>query len=359
MASDELICAVREMRTAAGLSQKALAEQVGVSRQAIVAIESSAQVPSTALALRLSRALGTSVEELFRLAGPERVRATTQASLTAGTRTTMGRVDGRWVAHSSSGADSPSDGIVCGGDDGDVWIEPVAPLSDVENNLLVAGCAPLLGNLSARVDRRYSDARATWIGAGSGRALDLLDAGLVHIAGLHLGGATGREHGEIAKRRVAGDPFLVVNLAVWRQGLAVRPGNPLSIQSIADLEREDVRTANREQGSGASELLRRLLGRTPACVGPLAADHEQVAQMVQWGMADVGVTIESVAIAHGLTFLPLSDERFDLVIPERHLDLHPVARFLDALVAAEFRRDAERLPGYDLGSVGDSTRIER
>lgn len=81
--------------------------------------------------------------------------------------------------------------------------------------------------------------------------------------------------------------------------------------------------------------------------------------MVQWGMADVGVTIESVAIAHGLTFLPLSDERFDLVIPERHLDLHPVARFLDALVAAEFRRDAERLPGYDLGSVGDSTRIER
>lgn len=56
---------VRELRTAAGLRQEDLAERVSVSRQTIISIEGGRYNPSLELAWRLSRVLGTSIEELF------------------------------------------------------------------------------------------------------------------------------------------------------------------------------------------------------------------------------------------------------------------------------------------------------
>ena len=49
------------------ISQADLAEKVGVSRQTIVAIEKGNYNPSVELALRVSKALGATVEELFQL----------------------------------------------------------------------------------------------------------------------------------------------------------------------------------------------------------------------------------------------------------------------------------------------------
>ncbi len=49
------------------LSQQALAAEVGVTRQTIIAIERGRFVPSTLLALKLARFLGKPVEEIFRL----------------------------------------------------------------------------------------------------------------------------------------------------------------------------------------------------------------------------------------------------------------------------------------------------
>jgi putative transcriptional regulator len=51
---------VRRFRERLGLSQHDLSALVGVSRQAIVGIEGGRQVPSTALSLRLARALRSS-----------------------------------------------------------------------------------------------------------------------------------------------------------------------------------------------------------------------------------------------------------------------------------------------------------
>lgn len=61
----ELGTKLREARTAAGLTQAQLAELIGVSRKTINTVENGVFVPSTTLALKLARALKTSVEELF------------------------------------------------------------------------------------------------------------------------------------------------------------------------------------------------------------------------------------------------------------------------------------------------------
>lgn len=57
--------AVRHRRRDHGLSQAALAEAIGVSRQTVIAIEQGDYAPSVYLALRLAQVLGATVEDLF------------------------------------------------------------------------------------------------------------------------------------------------------------------------------------------------------------------------------------------------------------------------------------------------------
>src|SRR5215831_19359771 len=58
---------LRQRRQAAGLSQQALATRCGLTRQAVNAIEGGHYVPNTLVALRLARALGSRIEDLFSL----------------------------------------------------------------------------------------------------------------------------------------------------------------------------------------------------------------------------------------------------------------------------------------------------
>ena len=64
---EELKNRLREERARLNLTQAELAEMVEVSRKTINTVENGIFIPSTVLALRLARALGTSVESLFHL----------------------------------------------------------------------------------------------------------------------------------------------------------------------------------------------------------------------------------------------------------------------------------------------------
>lgn len=72
MGTENLQNRLREHRkTAGGLTQQELAERAGVTRQSIISIEQGRYRPSVELALRLARALGCAVEDLFQLAEEE------------------------------------------------------------------------------------------------------------------------------------------------------------------------------------------------------------------------------------------------------------------------------------------------
>ena len=60
---------LRDLRAERDLTQAALAELVGVSRKTVNTVENGVFVPSTLLALKLARALGRPVEEIFFLEG--------------------------------------------------------------------------------------------------------------------------------------------------------------------------------------------------------------------------------------------------------------------------------------------------
>ena len=64
---DQLGNRLREERARHELTQAQLAELVGVSRKTINTVENGIFVPSTVLALRLAKALDTTVELLFQV----------------------------------------------------------------------------------------------------------------------------------------------------------------------------------------------------------------------------------------------------------------------------------------------------
>jgi putative transcriptional regulator len=66
MGSDRLSNKVRRLRFDNGeMTQQQLADRVGVTRQTIIAIESGRYSPSLALAFKLARAFGVSIEDVF------------------------------------------------------------------------------------------------------------------------------------------------------------------------------------------------------------------------------------------------------------------------------------------------------
>jgi putative molybdopterin biosynthesis protein len=343
-----------ETRQQRGIAAAELARRAGVSRQTIYAMEAGSYVPNTAVALRLARILEVTVEELFALDADEpRPPRTVKAHLLAahdlfpGSAVELCRVGSRLVGVPAVPAPwqlLPADGLLVSPERGTVQL---IHEGDTENRLLVAGCDPATGVLSRHLQR----AGVTLVPApvNSSVALQLLKRKMVHVAGTHL-----RHGGRLPLRGVH-----VFAFALWEEGLVVARGNPHNICSVADLLRPGVRFTNREKGSGSRQLLDRRLqeaGIAPAAVpgydATPAAGHLAAAWRVHSAMADCCIATRSAARAFGLDFLPLTTERYDLVIRKEHLELAAVERMLDVLTQAAFRRELDALCGYDTRETG-------
>lgn len=361
---------VRQARGTRDLTQRALAEAVGISRQALSAIEAGRADPSVALALRISEILGRSVEDLFGRPAPhESVAAelSDPSSSAPGSRVALAYLHDRWVAHGlpSSRPDSPTqaaDGIVLGSRGASrVRVEPLRAPSESRDNVMILGCAPALGMLADRLNRTAGTGHFVWLPKSSGAALDRFARHQAHVAGIHLGHETATSTNVDAVRKVVSmSNVAVVTLASWDAGLVVRRGNPLSIRGVESFVRPAVRVVRREEGAGAQQLLERELrnvGLDPAVVlaeSILARGHLEAAFAVAIGAADSALTMRQAALAYELDFIPLVEERFDLVLDRDAATDARLGRMLDVLQTQSFRRELECLGGYDASACGAS-----
>ena len=377
--SSKVTSSLREFRLARRLSQLELAKRVGISRQAFCSIEAGTSVPGTDVALRLSQALGVRVDSLFQLQEATReleaTLATTADVLPSGesSRVVLAEVDGRWVAHPIASTDRDSlaraaDGLASGPrrkGNRAVRVEALGDFEAARHRLVVMGCAPALGLLAARLGGEPAGVRLSWIQGPSAAALRALGRGEVHVAGIHLlDEASGEYNVPFVRRQFPDRRMLLVNLASWEQGMVVAPGNPLKIRAAADLLRPKVRFVAREPGAGAHKLLERALRSQSARLSDMkgqartASGHMEVAEAIALGAADAGIAIRGAALAYGLDFIPLAQERFDLVIP-RDLATDPrIERLVDTLGSRTFRRELDSVGGYLTSTsgqqVGDS-----
>jgi molybdate-binding protein len=324
--------------------------------------------------LQLANALGCRVDDLFGLPQAKGIEAlltpfsateTRHPTGAKSRRVHLARVRDHWVAHRLVYDSQAADGLLVRTDDHErrALIRPLVDLAHAERSVLVAGCAPLLGLLAQRTGFRHRDVRVTWLPANSRRALDLFEAGFVHVAGLHLvDKRTRQDNIPLLRRRFPERSIIVVNLTRWQQGLVVPSGNPLAVKGADDLLRPGLRFARREKGSGARQLAQRVLTagggpKVSTLPGPDAFDHVDVANLVRCGAADVGIAIEGAAIHAGLHFVPLAEERFDLIVSTDVANCPPVSGLLETLTHPSFRTELQCLPGYDGSICGHTTTL--
>ncbi|TKS61516.1 MAG: hypothetical protein EWM72_00264 [Nitrospira sp.] len=368
---------LKSLRTQKGLSQGELAARAGITRQAVSSIESHLYLPTTAVALHLASVMVCRVEDLFSLVAAEDIvegklighlpQSDMKASpirvkvSTVGSKTVVRPVTGLGEVLSFT---VPADGYVVeahGQTSGaTVRVKLSRDRQAIEQEISVAGCDPAIFLAGEHMRRRKDQTSVVGWTMGSMAALHALQRGEVHVAGLHLfDPVTGESNLPFLKRSLKGSGYEVVTFATWEEGFLVRPGNPKSIRTAADLAEATVTLINREEGAGARLLLDqrlRLSGVNPTQVrgyDRIVSSHFEIARAVAGRQADVGIGIRSVAQLFELDFVPLQAVRYDLVVPKAYLKSHPtLAHLFETLVSRPFRNEIEALGGYDTTNTG-------
>lgn len=229
---------------------------------------------------------------------------------------------------------------------------------DIARTVVAVGSHdPMLDLLGQYLAVRFPGYRLASANVGSLGGLVAQKRGEAHLSGTHLLDPEDGDYNVSYIRHTLGDlPVQVVTFAHREQGLIVAAGNPLHIQSLDDLPR--IRYVNRQRGAGTRVLLDYELvqrGIDPARVDGYEREeytHLAVAAAVASGSADGGMGIRNAAMALNLDFIPVTHERYDLVIPAQFLDLPMIRHVLALLADDEFRAAVAAQPGYDVSAMG-------
>ena len=195
---------------------------------------------------------------------------------------------------------------------------------------------------------------------GSMGGLVALSRGECHLAGSHLLDPESGEYNIKYVRQIIPNKVNKVIAFVERtQGIMVAKGNPKYIFSLNDLTKEGIAYLNRQNGAGTRLLLDyhlRLLGISPDSIKGYCNEeytHLAVAAAIASGRADCGLGIEAAAQALGLDFIPLYQERYDLVIPQNYYESQLLEPLFEILYDQEFKKSVANLPGYNVEKMGN------
>ena len=231
-------------------------------------------------------------------------------------------------------------------------------MSEVDQTIFCIGShdltLDLISQFLAAQDRRLASANV-----GSQGGLIALRRGEAHLAGSHLlNPETGEYNISYIRQYMPGMPVKVIALVGRDQGLMVKRGNPKGIIELQDLTKPQVQFVNRQRGAGTRVLLDYHLKRiavTPEQIVGYSQEeytHLGVAAAIASGRADCGLGIAAAAQALDLEFIPLFQERYDLVIPRRFAEDDLLAPLLRLFADERFREAVAKLPGYDVSVMG-------
>src|SRR5262245_52436001 len=369
MKSRNQLAAVRQKR---GITVATLADQIGVKRQTIYAIEAGYYIPNTLVALRLAQVLEVSVEDLFTLGEKSQLSPSCEEVdllvpthgeiVQPGQPVRLGRVGRRVVGVPASPIPvglPRADGLVLkierprrG------TVQSLDAKTDRSRTLVVAGCDPGMSVLVRQLER-YSDTQLIVAGCSSSQALSWLKERKTHVAGTHLRDeSTGEPNLPAVRKLFPRGGYRVITFANWEEGLVVRRGNPKRIRRVEDLARKEVSLVNRERGAGSRFLLDSLLKKQGIASSAVRGydrtvyGHMAAAWYVHSEQVDCCIAVRAAAQAFGLGFVPLVAERYDLIVPETHLDLQAVQVMLEVMNRSSLKRELEALGGYDTSETG-------
>jgi putative molybdopterin biosynthesis protein len=239
----------------------------------------------------------------------------------------------------------------------------VLPEEGEHGLLVILGSDDLALDLLASHLREDADApEIVTVAMGSLEGLIALRHGVGQVAGCHLlDPETGDFNRSYARALFPGRDLMLITLVHRQQGLMLPPGNPNGYKTLADALGDGAHIVNRNRGSGTRVAMDRLLataGIAPSSVAGYDAEvvtHGQAARVVAGGGAEVALGIYAAAQAEGLDFVPLLEERYDLVTPTVVYESGLLDPLMALLRKDRFKRAVRALGGYSTRETGRIT----
>jgi molybdate-binding protein/DNA-binding transcriptional regulator YhcF (GntR family) len=217
----------------------------------------------------------------------------------------------------------------------------------------------LMESLARLLAEEGDGVRLTLDYRGSLGGLMALAQGSADLAGVHLWDEpTDSYNTPYVRRLLPGRRLVMLHLADRSLGLIVPAGNPQELKTLADLTRPDVVLINRQRGSGTRVWLDaqfKALAVDPDSIAGYdreALTHLGVASAVAEGEATAGLGIHAAAMAYGLGFVPLTQERYDLVIPESVWRAEAGQALVQMVRSDRFKSEIATLGGYESSETG-------
>lgn len=242
-----------------------------------------------------------------------------------------------------------------------VTVTLLRSLSDVKKTILCTGshdlCLDIIRDFLNTANPSYPLA-STHVGSMGG--IMAIKENMTHIAGSHLlDPLTGEYNISYLKRYITDIKVTLITLVHREQGFMVQPGNPKNIRTVNDLLRNDVVFINRQAGSGTRVLLDYELEKADLNPDGMQGynneeyTHMAVAVSVLSQKADAGLGILAAARALKLDFIPLTEERYDLIIPTSFLELPSIRQLLDIINQNNFKQRVAGMGGYSTRETGN------
>ena len=232
----------------------------------------------------------------------------------------------------------------------------LTPAEAASPELIIAGQDVVLDILSNYLHDAGVHAARTYLSSFEG--LLALYQDKIHVAASHLYDGT-EYNTPYVRALLPGVSAVLINLSYRTQGFYIQKGNPKNIKGWEDLRRDDITILNRRVGSSARILLDvqlKKLGHSPTALkgyDRIVKSHLTMAAAVASGEADLAIGTERISRQiDNLDFIPLHEERFDLVIKKELLDTEPVRKLLETLQSTAFRKEVSRFSGNDYRNMG-------
>ena len=218
---------------------------------------------------------------------------------------------------------------------------------------------PILDMLHTHLRKAYPEFYIFSANTGSSEGLKALNLGYTDIAWSHLFDPKSGEYNI---------PFLptflpnvkpvVVNLFERELGLVAPLKNPHNIKGVEDLPRRGLRFINRQKGSGTRVLLDHHLKRLKIPHADIQGYDKEVYTHLEVGLtilskeADVGIATIAISRLLGLAFVPITQERFDMILSQSTFFEKGIQAFMEVLNSKDFRNRVERLGSYEFKNSG-------
>ena len=238
----------------------------------------------------------------------------------------------------------------------DIWLSQNA--SGYSPEIRIARPDILLGSHDPLLDWALRESRSdiATIFDGSLDGLERFSRNEGIATGLHIFEASdGSWNVHHVAEKLAGTDVVLIEWAKRQRGLLLNPAIAEDIKTVADLKGR--RVVPRQKAAGSQILLDILLNQSGLnekdvqYISPSRTETD-CALAVNAGKADAAFGLEAQAAQFGLTFRPVTEERFDLLIDRRCYFEPPIQTLLEFCRSPAFQEKTTGMLGYDVSGLG-------